>query len=124
MLEFHVSPPVSNDALNQLFATAWTNHTAANFAAVLSHSLLYVCAYADGRLVGFVNVAWDGGIHGFILDTTVHAEYQCRGIGRKLVKAAIESARAKSIEWLHVDYEQHPKLMFFFPLPLLTCKRG
>jgi ribosomal protein S18 acetylase RimI-like enzyme len=105
MTEICVSPLVSNDALNELFATAWANHISSDFEPILSHSLLYVCAYDNGRLVGFVNVAWDGGIHGFILDTTVHADYQRRGIGRKLVEAAIESSRAKGIEWLHVDYE-------------------
>jgi hypothetical protein len=34
--------------------------------------LTYVCAFADNMLVGFVNVAWDGGVHGFLLDPTVH----------------------------------------------------
>ena len=32
------------------------------------HSLGWVCARQQDRLVGFVNVAWDGGSHAFILD--------------------------------------------------------
>jgi GNAT superfamily N-acetyltransferase len=102
-----ISPSVTNDALNELFATAWANHVSSDFEPILSRSLLYICAYADERLVGFVNVAWDGGVHGFILDTTVHADYQRQGIGRKVLEAAIEASRAKGIEWLHVDYEPH-----------------
>ena len=52
-------------------------------------------------------MAWDGGIHGFILDTTVHREFQRRGIGAELMKRAAKSAAERGIEWLHVDYEPH-----------------
>lgn len=31
----------------------------------------WVCGRQSGRLVGFVNVAWDGAVHAFILDTLV-----------------------------------------------------
>jgi len=98
---------VTSAALNQLFAAAWENHQPRDFDPVLRHSLLYVCAYDDTKLVGFVNLAWDGGIHAFLLDTTVHLEYQHRGIGRRLVERAITAARARSIEWIHVDFEPH-----------------
>src|SRR6266496_3310579 len=33
-----------------------------------------------GGLVGFVNVAWDGGDHAFLLDTKVAAQHQRQGI--------------------------------------------
>jgi len=42
-------------------------------AQVHRHSLGWVCARQDGGLAGFVNVAWDGGAHAFILDTVVAA---------------------------------------------------
>lgn len=35
------------------------------------HSLGRVCAADDDELIGFVNVAWDGGVHAFVLDTVV-----------------------------------------------------
>jgi GNAT superfamily N-acetyltransferase len=57
--------------------------------------------------MGFVNVAWDGGIHTFLLDTTVHPNYQRQGIGVHLVQEAAATAKAKGIHWLHVDYEAH-----------------
>lgn len=106
-IAIRVSPPVSNDALNALFNAAWESHTTSDFAPVLSHSLAYVCAYEGERLIGFVNLAWDGGIHAFLLDTTVHPDYQRRGIGRMLVRHAADVARERGIEWLHVDYEPH-----------------
>ena len=104
---YTLSPAVGNAAMNALFAASWPDHREADFAPVLTHSLLYVCAYSGDRLIGFVNVAWDGGIHAFLLDTTVHPDFQRRGIGVRLVQEAAEAARARGIAWLHVDYEPH-----------------
>jgi GNAT superfamily N-acetyltransferase len=106
-IEYKVSPTVKNDQLNVLFANAWENHQTRNFLPVLQHSLLFVCAYYGTRLVGFVNVAWDGLQHAFILDTTVDREFQRRGIGVQLVKRAAEAAKERDVTWLHVDYEPH-----------------
>lgn len=76
-------------------------------AQIARHSLGWVCARDDGRLVGFVNVAWDGGIHAFIIDTLVSAADRRRGIGSRMVTIAVEHARAARCEWLHVDFEEH-----------------
>lgn len=106
-MRYEISPTVSNDALNVLFAAAWENHQASDFAPILSRSLVYVGAYAEDRLIGFVNVAWDGGVHAFLLDTTVHPDWQRRGIAAELVRQAAEAAKDRGIEWLHVDFEPH-----------------
>ncbi len=76
------------------------------FAQVSRHSLGWVCARdGTGRLVGFVNVAWDGGAHAFVLDTIVHPRRQRDGIGTRMVGLAIDQARAAGCEWLHVDFD-------------------
>ncbi|NJM05684.1 GNAT family N-acetyltransferase [Candidatus Gracilibacteria bacterium] len=106
-ITFHLSPPLSNTQLNALFAAAWPSHTDSDFAPVLSRSLVYVAAFNAEQLIGFVNVAWDGGVHAFLLDTTVHPGWQRRGIGTGLVQNAVVAARAAACEWLHVDYEDH-----------------
>ncbi|CAM5635102.1 hypothetical protein STENM327S_02591 [Streptomyces tendae] len=54
------------------------------------HSLGWVCARQDGSLVGFVNVAWDGGAHAFLLDTVVARHCRSRGVGARLVEVAAE----------------------------------
>lgn len=109
---YSISPPVSNDALNALFSAAWENHSPSDFQPVLERSLAYVCAFADDYLIGYVNVAWDGGIHAFLLDTTVHPDYQRLGIGRTLVKQAAHVAHDYGVHWLHVDFE--PNLLGFY----------
>ncbi len=106
-IRYLTSSPVTNEQLNALFGAAWSGHTPSDFDKILSHSLLYICAYSDEKLAGYVNVAWDGGIHAFILDTTVHPDFQRRGIGLELVRCAANEAGQRGIEWLHVDYEPH-----------------
>jgi ribosomal protein S18 acetylase RimI-like enzyme len=105
-------PTLDDAALNALFAAAWPGHEARAFEAVLARSLGYLGAFADGALVGFVNVAWDGGAHAFLLDPTVHPDYRRRGLGLRLVREAAALARAAGAEWLHVDYE--PPLQRFY----------
>ncbi len=106
-IEFAVRPAISDDALNTLFALAWPAHTRRTFAHVLSHSLSFVVAFHAQQVVGFVNVAWDGGAHAFILDPTVHPQYQRRGIGSALVRHAVAAATENGVEWVHVDFEPH-----------------
>ncbi|HEX8887968.1 MAG TPA: GNAT family N-acetyltransferase [Pyrinomonadaceae bacterium] len=106
-ITYQINPAVANNRLNTLFANSWEKHTTWDFLPVLKHSLLFVCAYYGTRLIGFVNVAWDGGQHAFILDTTVDKEFRRRGIGTQLVKRAAEGAKERDVEWLHVDFEPH-----------------
>jgi len=80
---------------------------------VSRHSLGWVVAREDGQLVGFVNVAWDGGVHAFLLDALVTARVGRQGVGTKLVAVASDGARAAGCEWLHVDFEDHLRPFYF-----------
>jgi ribosomal protein S18 acetylase RimI-like enzyme len=77
------------------------------------HSLGWVTARDGDDLVGFVNVAWDGAAHAFILDTVVSAKARRRGIGTRLVAVATGGAKAAGCEWLHVDFEDHLTAFYF-----------
>jgi GNAT superfamily N-acetyltransferase len=108
-ITYRVQPELANAELNKLFGAAWAKWQGErDFAPVLVRSLTHVAAFDGPRLVGFVNVAWDGGLHGFLLDTTVLPDYQRRGIGRRLVKEAAAEAADRGLEWLHVDFEPAP----------------
>jgi GNAT superfamily N-acetyltransferase len=82
-------------------------------AQVTDHSLGWVCALEGHDLVGFVNVAWDGAGHAFIIDTLVARRARRQGIGKQLVAVAVENARAAGCEWLHVDFDDHLKEFYF-----------
>ncbi len=79
---------------------------------VRAHSLGWVTAREGELLVGFVNVAWDGGDHAFLLDTKTRGDRQRQGIATQVVALAVEQARAAGCEWLHVDFR--PELRSFY----------
>lgn len=102
-----VRAPLSDGRLNALFAASWPGHEHTGFQVRLERSLLWVAAFQGDRLVGFVNVVGDGGVHAFVLDTTVHPALRRQGLGVRLVRRAADEARRAGAEWLHVDYEEH-----------------
>jgi GNAT superfamily N-acetyltransferase len=69
------------------------------------HSLGWVVAREADRHVGFVNVAWDGGAHAFLLDTVVARAYRGRGTGTALVEAAVVGASEAGCAWVHADWD-------------------
>jgi ribosomal protein S18 acetylase RimI-like enzyme len=72
------------------------------------YSLGWVAArLANGEAAGFVNVAWDGCDHAFLIDTKVRSDLQRHGIGTELVRIAADHAKQAGCEWLHVDYHEH-----------------
>ncbi|MGA8112433.1 MAG: GNAT family N-acetyltransferase [Actinocatenispora sp.] len=102
-----VRPALADDEMSALFAAAWGGDGAVGWGPILSRSLTWVAARRHDRLVGFVNVATDGGAHAFLVDTTVHPDEQRRGLGTRLVRAAADEARVAGADWLHVDFEPH-----------------
>jgi ribosomal protein S18 acetylase RimI-like enzyme len=81
---------------------------------IRAYSLGWVTARAaDGAVIGFVNVAWDGGDHAFLLDTKTHSVFQREGIGTRLVEVAARHAKAAGCEWLHVDFDSELVPFYF-----------
>lgn len=107
-ITYRVNPPVTNAELDRLYAASWPNHHPPyDFRPELERSLVFVGAYVGDELLGFVRLAWDGGIHAFLLEPTVRPDVRRRGIGRALVERAVAVARERGLVWVHVDYEPH-----------------
>lgn len=81
---------------------------------VREHSLGWGSAHLPGgTLIGFVNVAWDGADHAFLLDPKVRPDHQHLGIGTELVRRAARAAENAGCTWLHVDFEPHLRAFYF-----------
>jgi GNAT superfamily N-acetyltransferase len=79
----------------------------------------------DGsELIGFVNVAWDGGVHAFLLDTVVAQSARRRGIAAQMVAMAVRETKKGGCEWLHVDFDDHLKHFYFDKCSFKPTKAG
>ena len=121
-VRYLVKTPPNLDELHDLFAAAWGPGDA-DYSGVLERSFTWVTAHAGDRLVGFVNVAWDGGVHFFMLDTTVHPDWQRRGIGTRLVQEAIEACRGHG-HHIHVDASEDLMRDFYIPAGFTPTPAG
>lgn len=98
--------PLTDDEMVKLIDSHGRRSVRGWWDQVRPNSLGWVTARTrDGALVGFVNVAWDGVDHAFLLDTKTHGAWQRRGIGTEVVRRAATHAKAAGCEWLHVDFE-------------------
>lgn len=105
--------PVTDEELFALTASHGGRPVAGWWDQVRPHSLGWVTArLGDGALVGFVNVAWDGGDHAFLLDTKTRPDHQRRGIGAAVVRLAAQRARDAGCEWLHVDFDRDHRTFY------------
>jgi len=82
------------------------------WSRVERHSLGWVCARHGDELVGWVNVAWDGSEHAFVLDTLVTARHRHHGVGTRLVAVAAEGARAAGCPRRHEDCEKQLRAFY------------
>jgi len=117
--------PVRNDELNDLHAEGFGGPLSDDdrVGRLQQHSLGWVIARDTGRLIGFVNVAWDGGVHAFLLDTLVAKSSRRQGIGLALVVLATERTRAAGCHWLHLDFEPHLR-SFYAAAGFVTTDAG
>ena len=98
--------PVSDGELVELTQSHGGTPEVGWWDRVREHSLGWVAARTEaGQLVGFVNVAWDGGDHAFLIDTKTRPTHQRQGLGTAVVARAVAEARAAGCEWLFVDFE-------------------
>ncbi|MHA6785680.1 GNAT family N-acetyltransferase [Pseudonocardia saturnea] len=106
MIEYRVRCPVDDVALSQLHAAAFEENArlVAWGERLERHSLSWLGAFDGERLVGFLNLAWDGDRHAFLLDTVVAPAHRGRGIGRELVTRAVRVAAEAGCTWLHADF--------------------
>jgi GNAT superfamily N-acetyltransferase len=105
-VELHARPAVDDAELSALHAAAFGAAPQVHpwGEQLARHSLTWVGAFDGDRMVGFANVAWDGGVHAFLLDVVVEPGRQRDGVGTALVAEAARLTAEAGCEWLHVDF--------------------
>jgi GNAT superfamily N-acetyltransferase len=101
----------ANTEVNVLHAEAFTTRLYSddewNWEDLLArHSLGWVIARDGTRLVGFVNVVWDGTTHAWVQDTMVSRDQRDRGIGTEMMDLVRTECQKAGCEWLHVDFAE------------------
>lgn len=112
MISYVIDPFPDRENLSALWRSAWGGDPQFDFEKVLMRSLVHLGAFSSDRLIGFVNVAWDGGVHAFLLDTCVSPDFRRQGVGQALVQKAIAQAQLRGAAWLHVDFELQYKSFY------------
>ena len=114
-IEYEWRGEFANDEFHVLHAEAFQTRIFDDDWVTLTaeHSLGWVTAKADGKLVGFVNVIWDGLVHAWIQDVMVAGSHRGEGIATKLVAICRDHAADAGCEWLHVDFEDELKPFYF-----------
>jgi len=107
MIQYKLSPPVSNEQLKELFENAWEGAFPFDYVENRLVNSHWVCAFDGTKMIGFVKVITDGGLHGFVLDTTTHTAYQNQGIGLELLSQIAAASKTLGVKWLHADFEPH-----------------
>lgn len=105
----------ANDEVNTLHADAFEHRMFNDDWQTLTtrHSLGWVTARDGDKLVGFVNVLWDGLVHAWLQDEMVSSDARRGGIGQRLVEIARDGAKAACCEWLHVDFDDHLEPFYY-----------
>lgn len=83
----------ADEVLRLYAAVGWTNYTRRPemLRRAVEGSLLVLEARHNGRLVGLVRAVGDGASVMYIQDLLVLPEYRRRGLGTRLLRAALES---------------------------------
>ena len=66
MIRIDIDPFPSAIQLDGLWLACWGSASGEYAGKVLSRSLVHLGAFDEDRIIGFVNVAWDGGDHAFL----------------------------------------------------------
>jgi GNAT superfamily N-acetyltransferase len=107
-----------NAEVNSLHAEAFETQLYSdderNWSDLLTkHSFGWVVAREGGRLVGFVNVLWDGFTHAWIQDTMVASANRNRSIGSQMIEIVRSECQRAGCQWLHVDFDEDLGTFYF-----------
>lgn len=105
---------IEKDVLPLYASVGWTAYTdhPDTLREGFSHSLLTLAAYENDRLVGLIRLVGDGVTVVLIQDLLVLPEYQRKGIGSRLLQAALD--RFSHVRQIQLVTDQTEKNISFY----------
>jgi GNAT superfamily N-acetyltransferase len=103
--DFHVNPAVSAGAIIALRAAVGWQGLEQDYPAALQGYWASIGGFdSAGDLIAWCAILGDGVRHAVLLDVIVHPAWQRQGIGRALVRRAVEHCLAHGVTIIHVDF--------------------
>lgn len=100
-----INPNVTSQAVSDLRESVGWDRADEDYPAALQGYWATVGGVdSSGTLIAWCAIVSDGVRHAILLDVIVHPWFQRQGIGRELVKQAIQHIRSHGISIIHVDF--------------------
>lgn len=91
-LQYKTHSPLTNDDLNGLFGRVGNKTMSVDFSRILDQSLTWIAGYDGDVLMAWINVAWDGFVHAFLVDR-IAMDDEDGAVRSELVRQAIAAIR-------------------------------
>ncbi len=90
MIELIEKIPTVKEYNNLTNAVYWGKRDEKIVKEALKNSIYCICAYDEGKLIGFGRIIGDRTIFLYLQDIMVNPEYQGKGIGTKIIKSILK----------------------------------
>ncbi len=105
-INIQLNPSVTAEAVCNLRESVGWSGLEADYPAAFEGYWAVVGAFdGAGSLVGWCAILSDGVRHAVLLDVIVHPARQSQGIGKRIVREAVDYCLSRGVTIIHVDFE-------------------
>ena len=114
---------IDRNQLDRLFTRVW-GAPKPNYEQVLERSFAWVLVFRGGQLLGFANVAWDGGPNYFLMDLSIDPSCaEDDQIFKGMIEAAVQRCQKEGGS-VRIDAPEDLLQSFFQPLGFRRVTAG
>lgn len=108
MPEIQLNGDVTSAEINDLMDLVMPGRKHDDFTETLKRSLGYVVVRDEtGTLIGYCNLAWDGGRHATIFDLNVHPDHRNQNFVFPMLQKLVDVAKnTPDLRYLHADFNK------------------
>lgn len=103
-IEIQRNANITPEEVEELRQAIGWNPNIGKYQQVLKQSYAYFSIRNEKKLIAFARVISDGILYSFIVDLTVHSDFQRQGIGKHLVKHIITELKKDDIQYIQLTF--------------------